>query len=93
MITLLERLRHLAREADETDNGLKRNALHRVIAKEILKNQVGNGKVGMGPVDLDAEMARRHGWSVAPRDAGVRIDAANGNGLDCWNRRPDPRRR
>ena len=58
-------LKYLAKEYDEEEDPFKRLLVARALVNEILQGPVNDetSNIGVGPVDLDVDMARRHGWS------------------------------
>ena len=71
-------LRSLALEVDESD-GAKRSMALSLLLRAILEGSVNDeaSSVGMGPVNLDVEMARAHGWSKEQIDRAWSVNSAS----------------
>lgn len=62
---MIDRLRYLAKEYDLEKDPLKRTLIAGAIVSEITEGPVSpeTSEVSMGPISLDVDMARGHGWT------------------------------
>jgi hypothetical protein len=60
-----DRLVYMAKGACEEEDPIRRSMFFHRLAQKVIEGDVPEDtqEIGMGPVNLDASMARRHGWS------------------------------
>ena len=64
-MSFLRNMRRLALQADNETDHVKRSVLRNALIKRLIEGEFDKdtGAIGKGPVDIDVDMARNHGWT------------------------------